>query len=65
MLWYQPAADVRAAALAVAAAHAGEDLVCRHLIEIAEATDLVAFCARLTADFVRRFGEAPSFQRPP
>jgi hypothetical protein len=63
MLWYEVAPDVRAAALALAAAHAGEDLLCRHLIEIPEATDLDAFCARLTGDFVRRFGEVPTFQR--
>ncbi len=61
MVWYEHASDVCAAALALAAAHAGAALVCRHLIEIPPATDLVAFCAKLTGEFVRRFGEAPTF----
>lgn len=60
MVWYQHAADVRAAALALAAAHAGMDLVCRHLIEIDPATDLGGFHAKLLAEFVRRFGTPPA-----
>ena len=63
MVWYGHAPDARAAALALAIAYAGKDLVCRHLIEIDEATDLVAFCAKLTGEFVRRFGTRPLFHR--
>jgi hypothetical protein len=63
MLWYGHAADTRAAALALAAAHAGKDLLCRHLIEIEDATDLVAFCAKLTGEFARRFGTVPMYLR--
>jgi len=63
MLWYAHAPDTRAAALALASAHAGKDLVCRHLIEIEDATDLAAFCARLMTEFVRRFGTQPLFHR--
>jgi hypothetical protein len=61
MVWYEHAGDVRAAARALATAHAGEDLVCRHLIEIDAAIDLAAFCAKLREEFVRRFGAAPTF----
>lgn len=67
MLWYAHAPDTRAAALALATAHAtqdlAKDLVCRHLIEIEDATDLAAFCARLMTEFVRRFGTQPLFHR--
>ena len=63
MLWYGHAEDTRAAALAFATAHAGNDLVCRHLIEIEDATDLAAFCARLMTEFVRRFGTQPLYHR--
>ena len=63
MLWYAHAPDACAAALALATAHAGQDLVCRHLIEIEEATDLAAFCAKLMTEFVRRFGARPLFHR--
>ena len=59
MTHYAHAADVRAAALALAARFAGRDLVCRHLIEIDGATDLAAFCAKLLAEFERRFGAPP------
>ena len=59
MVWYAHGHDVRAAALALATAHAGKDLVCRHLIEIAPGTDLAAFCTKLRSDFVQRFGSAP------
>lgn len=62
MVWYQHAPDVRAAALALASAHTGKDLVCRHLIEIDAATDLNAFCAKLRAEFVRRFGTPPAYE---
>jgi hypothetical protein len=60
MVAYRHAADVRAVAQALARTHPG-DLLCRHLIEIAEATDLGAFCAKLREDFVRRFGRAPIY----
>lgn len=63
MLWYGHSTDTRAAALAQAAAHAGKDLVCRHLIEIVDATDLAAFCAKLMDDFVHRFGTRPMYLR--
>ena len=59
MTYYAHATDVRAAALGLAARFADQDLVCRHLIEIDGATDLAAFCAKLHAEFVRRFGAAP------
>ena len=61
MVWYEHAPDVRAAALQFAGAHPGE-LVCRHLIEHDPATDLAALCAKLRADFVRRFGAAPLYE---
>jgi len=61
MVHYAHAQDVRAAALALAGAHPGGHLVCRHLIEIEEATDLGAFHAKLRDEFVRRFGTPPAF----
>lgn len=63
MVHYAEVPDVRAAAVALATAHAraASDLVCRHLIEIPDATDLGAFYAKLRAEFVRRFGTAPAF----
>ena len=63
MVQYAYATDVRAAAVALAATHADEDLLCRHLIEIDAATDLAGFCATLQATFVSRFGAPPSFAR--
>jgi hypothetical protein len=60
MVAYRHAPDVRAEARALARVCAGE-LLCRHLIEIPEATDLAAFCAKLREDFVRRFGRAPIY----
>ncbi len=62
MVWYGHAADLRGVARALAAAHPGRQLVCRHLIEIDLATDLPAFCAKLRAEFVRRFGTVPLFE---
>jgi hypothetical protein len=62
MVHYEHATDVRAAATAVAADHAGEPLWCRHLeIEPGDAVDLGAFHAKVREEFVRRFGCAPSF----
>lgn len=60
MVLYQHAADARGAARALAATHADRDLLCRHLIEIDSATDLAAFYAKLTEEFVRRFGALPT-----
>lgn len=62
MVAYRYAPALGAAARALAAAHGG-DLLCRHLIEIDEATDLAAFCAKLREDFVRRFGRAPVYDQ--
>jgi len=64
MVWYGHTTDVRTVALALARAHAGKDLWCRHLIEIADATDLAGFCAKLRDEFVRRFGTPPVFENP-
>ena len=63
MVWYEHAPNTCAAALALAKAHAGQDLVCRHLIEIEDATDLAAFCAKLLTEFARRFGALPLSHR--
>jgi hypothetical protein len=69
MVHYGHAIDVRAAALAWAARFGdpggglGGGLVCRHLIEVDAATDMVAFHAKLTDEFVRRFGALPRFER--
>lgn len=62
MVWYAHAQDVRAEALALAATRAGEDLVCRHLIELPADADLGTFCAKLREDFVRRFGTRPRYE---
>ena len=62
MVRYAYSPDVRAAALALAAVHAGKPLLCRHLIEIDGAIDLAAFCAKLRGDFVRRFGAVPEYE---
>ncbi|HEU0034786.1 MAG TPA: hypothetical protein VFQ53_29380 [Kofleriaceae bacterium] len=63
MVWYEHTPDVRASALALARTHAGDDLWCRHLIEIEPATDLAAFCAKLREEFVRRFGAVPRYEK--
>ena len=59
MVHYAHAGDVRAAASAWARAHGSDGFVCRHLIEIDGTTDLIAFHARLSDEFVRRFGAPP------
>lgn len=59
MVHYEHAPDVRAAAQRLAHELREADLLCRHLIEVPAATDLAAFCEKLLADFVRRFGSAP------
>jgi hypothetical protein len=62
MVHYEHATDVRAAATALSADHAGEALVCRHLeIEGGEAVDAAAFHAKVLEEFVRRFGSPPAF----
>ena len=61
MVHYAHAGDVRAAAVAWAAAHGADGIVCRHLIEIDAATDLMAFYVKLSNDFVARFGAPPRF----
>jgi hypothetical protein len=59
MVHYAHAGDVRAAASAWALAHGAAGIVCRHLIEIDDPTDLVAFYNKLSDDFARRFGAPP------
>jgi hypothetical protein len=60
MVHYELAADGRAAAVALAARFAGRDLLCRHLdLEGESGVDLAAFHAKVTAEFVRRFGAQP------
>ncbi len=56
MVLYAHATDLRAAAQALASAHAGRDLLCRHLIELDPETDLATFCEKLRSEFERRFG---------
>jgi hypothetical protein len=58
MVHYAHAADVRAAAVAWAAAHGGEGIVCRHLIED-DGAAAPALYAKVVDEFVRRFGAAP------
>ncbi|MEO6774256.1 MAG: hypothetical protein ABI467_14750 [Kofleriaceae bacterium] len=64
MVHYEHAHDVRARALALAAAHVGAPVLwCRHLdLEGARGVDLAAFHTGVLAEFVRRFGCAPSFE---
>src|ERR1044071_7061453 len=59
MVPYQHAEDVRAAAVAGAAAHGADGIVCRHLIEGEAAMAPAALCAKLMEEFVRRFGARP------
>ncbi|MDQ3370286.1 MAG: hypothetical protein M3680_33120 [Myxococcota bacterium] len=65
MVLYAHAFDVRVAAQALARAHPEADLWCRHLIEIDGTTDLAAFCAKLRAEFERRFGSLPQLESLP
>ena len=53
MVHYEHARDVRAAAIALGARHAGEPLLCRH------AEGDTALFAKLHGEFVRRFGAPP------
>ena len=63
MVHYEHTLDVRAAAVAFGAVHGAEGILCRHLIEFDAAGDLAAYCARLSDEFVRRFGASPRFER--
>jgi hypothetical protein len=61
MVFYAHALDLRAVAVALADQHAKRALWCRHLdLEGERDVDLTAFHAKLLAEFVRRFGRAPS-----
>lgn len=62
MVHYAYSRDVCAAACAWADAHGTTGIVCRHLIEIDDATDLAAFYEKVSDDFVRRFGAPPRFE---
>lgn len=64
MVHYAHAADVRAAAVAWAAAHGADGIVCRHLIEGDGATAPAALYAKVTEEFVRRFGALPGLPTP-
>jgi hypothetical protein len=64
MVHYAHAADVRAAALAWAAAHGSDGIVCRHLIEGDGAAAPAALYAKVVDDFVRRFGAPPDLASP-
>jgi hypothetical protein len=64
MVHYAHAADVRAAAVAWAAAHGADGIVCRHLIEGDGATAPAALYAKVTEEFVRRFGTLPGLPTP-
>jgi len=65
MVHYAHAADVRAAAVAWAAAHGADGIVCRHLIEGDGATAPAALYAKVTEEFVRRFGALPELPPDP
>jgi hypothetical protein len=65
MVHYAHAADLRAAAVAWAAAHGDRGIVCRHLIEADPSLDLAGFHAKLSHDFVRRFGSSPQLPERP
>ena len=61
MVFYAHAPDVRAVAVGLADRQPTRALWCRHLdLEGERDVDLAAFHARLLAEFVRRFGRAPS-----
>ena len=65
MVHYGHAGDVGAAAAAWAAAHGADGLLCRHLIEVDAATELAAMYAKLSDEFVRRFGTTPQLSPVP
>ncbi len=57
MIHYEHARDMHAAAIALADAYAGRDLLCRH------ADGDLALFAKLHGEFVRRFGAPPGGAR--
>jgi hypothetical protein len=61
MVHYQHAVDARSVAAELSDQWHDRELWCRHLIEIDDPSPdhLAAYCAKLTAEFVRRFGAAP------
>lgn len=59
MVHYQAAADVRAAADAIAAANPAADWLCRHLLAPTDPAAASALAAKLIRDFTARFGRAP------
>lgn len=63
MVHYGHVPDVRAAAIAWAAEHGAEGIVCRHLIEVDDDSDFAATFARVSDEFLRRFGTPPRFER--
>jgi hypothetical protein len=63
MVHYGHARDVRAAASAWAAQYGADGLLCRHLIEGDGGTELAAIYAKLSGEFVRRFGALPRLFR--
>ena len=66
MVHYEHAADRPGGGDGVGGARtARTGIVCRHLIETDAATDLVAFYAKLSDEFVRRFGASPRFAGSP
>ena len=61
MVHYEHTLDAVVVVTALAASHADRSLWCRHLdLEGDRDVDLAAFHAKLLAEFVRRFGRAPS-----
>ncbi len=62
MVHYAHAPDVRAYATRLSRERGGEALLCRHLeIEVGERVDAAAFHAKVTEEFIRRFGSEPTF----
>ncbi len=59
MVHYGAAADVRAAADALARAHPAADLLCRHLIDLDDDDAATTIAHKLVRDFTARFGRAP------
>lgn len=60
MVHYAVADDVRAAAVALAAAHPDVDWLCRHLLAPCDRATAVALGSRLVRDFAARFGVEPT-----
>lgn len=60
MVHYQAAADVRAAACALAQAHPAADWLCRHLEDLDDTASAPAVAQKLIRDFAARFGTPPA-----